>query len=322
VLSLLLKIACLRSVQSKSCDIPRLKVILMSATIQTSKFSEYVSRYLSSFQELGRKEKIQSSAPILNITGQLFPVHEFYLENIKLFLRESSPEKRGDLSTETFQIRKKNDGIPYRLMVSLILRLSQDSTRLASHISVIASGLSGAVLVFLPGIAEIFHFISLFESLSAECSTNVTQRFLLLPLHGSLSNSEQRKVFDLPPSGVVKIVVATNIAEASITIPDITVVIDSCLVKEMLVSPESKVLQHSLIRPSSSCRCPSFAPSSPQKITSAREREERGEFVRGDASVSSPRNLTRRYLPTTDFFASPSVGYSKPQCPRNASNLT
>jgi ATP-dependent RNA helicase DHX57 len=211
----------------------------MSATIQTTKFSEYVSRYLHSFPGLDRSEKIQSSVPILNISGQLFPVHEFYLEDIKLFLRESSSADHQTADKVPF--RKKNDGIPYRLMVSLILRLSQNPMHMASHASAITSELNGAVLVFLPGIAEIFHFISLFETLSVECSTHAPRRFLLLPLHGSLSNSEQRKVFDLPPPGVFKIVVATNVAEASITIPDITVVIDSCLVKEMLITPQSKV---------------------------------------------------------------------------------
>lgn len=208
----------------------------MSATIQTTKFSEYVSRYLSSFPEFDQSE-IQSSVPILNIMGQLFPVHEFYLENIKLFLNECY---NADLQTERVKFRKRNDGIPYRLMVSLILRLCQNPIHGANDASLITSGLNGAVLVFLPGISEIFHFISLFET-TLECLSNFTRKFLLLPLHGSLSNSEQRKVFDLPPPRVIKIVVATNIAEASITIPDITVVIDSCLVKEMLMNPESKV---------------------------------------------------------------------------------
>ena len=49
----------------------------------------------------------------------------------------------------------------------------------------------------------------------------------IIPLHSSVSPSEQRRAFEIPPSGVRKIVVATNIAETSLTIPDVTVVIDS-----------------------------------------------------------------------------------------------
>lgn len=58
----------------------------------------------------------------------------------------------------------------------------------------------------------------------------------LFALHGNLSPSEQREVF-IPISNkhtnILKIVLATNVAEASITIPDVTIVIDSCRVKEM-----------------------------------------------------------------------------------------
>ncbi|CAM9879111.1 unnamed protein product, partial [Laminaria digitata] len=52
------------------------------------------------------------------------------------------------------------------------------------------------------------------------------------PLHGSLSTSEQKTIFDVPPRGVRKIVVSTNIAETSITIEDCVFVVDSCRVKE------------------------------------------------------------------------------------------
>ena len=55
----------------------------------------------------------------------------------------------------------------------------------------------------------------------------------LLPLHSSVSAGDQRKVFQVPPSGVRKVVLATNIAETSITVPDVVYVIDTGRVKEM-----------------------------------------------------------------------------------------
>ena len=50
---------------------------------------------------------------------------------------------------------------------------------------------------------------------------------VILPLHSALSASDQRRVFQKPPGGARKIVVATNIAETSLTIPDVVYVVDS-----------------------------------------------------------------------------------------------
>ncbi|GAQ84373.1 helicase domain-containing protein [Klebsormidium nitens] len=88
----------------------------------------------------------------------------------------------------------------------------------------------GAVLVFLPGIAEIQ---SLLDRLSASRRFGTPEKSQwLLPLHSSVSPSEQRRAFQTPPPGIRKVVVATNIAETSITIPDVVVVIDSGRQKE------------------------------------------------------------------------------------------
>lgn len=44
---------------------------------------------------------------------------------------------------------------------------------------------------------------------------------LLYPLHGSMPTAQQRGIFDRPPRGQRKVVIATNIAESSITIDDV-----------------------------------------------------------------------------------------------------
>lgn len=47
------------------------------------------------------------------------------------------------------------------------------------------------------------------------------RRWVLMPLHGGLSGEEQDRVFDAAPEGVRKAVIATNIAETSVTIDGI-----------------------------------------------------------------------------------------------------
>ncbi len=62
---------------------------------------------------------------------------------------------------------------------------------------------------------------------SSKSISNDGFKVMALPLHGGLPPSQQSRVFERPPPGTTKIVVATNVAETSITIDDVTCVIDS-----------------------------------------------------------------------------------------------
>jgi ATP-dependent helicase HrpB len=85
-----------------------------------------------------------------------------------------------------------------------------------------ASDAGGAVLVFLPGAPEIRRTADRVASL-------VGARVPVLPLHGGLSADEQDAA--LQPTGSTRIVLATNLAETTLTVPDVTVVVDSGLHK-------------------------------------------------------------------------------------------
>lgn len=78
----------------------------------------------------------------------------------------------------------------------------------------------GAILVFLPGWQEIK---SVMDELEEQRLGNV----LVVPVHSKLSSREQDRIFSKPPSGVRKVVLATNIAETSITIDDVRYVVDA-----------------------------------------------------------------------------------------------
>jgi ATP-dependent helicase HrpB len=80
---------------------------------------------------------------------------------------------------------------------------------------------AGDVLVFLPGKAEI-----------QACVNSLRGPFTLVPLHGGLTLEEQQRAFERTPAR--KVILATNVAETSLTIPGVGVVIDAGLVRQTL----------------------------------------------------------------------------------------
>ena len=109
--------------------------------------------------------------------------------------------------------------VPYSLVamtVAHIVRASQD----------------GAILVFLPGLDEILKVNeALFQGCILDVNFQDESKFKLLMLHSSIP-AGQREVFEPVPQGCRKIILATNIAETSITIPDVQYVVDSGKLRE------------------------------------------------------------------------------------------
>lgn len=88
----------------------------------------------------------------------------------------------------------------------------------------------GSILIFLPGLAEIQ---TIYDALtdSTEFSPR-SGKYILVPLHSTLTSEEQALVFKKPSKGRRKIVLSTNIAETSVTIDDCVFVIDCGQMKE------------------------------------------------------------------------------------------
>ncbi|KAF2996451.1 hypothetical protein E8E13_004010 [Curvularia kusanoi] len=210
---------------------PELKVILMSATVDAARFSRYLN-----------------DAPILNVPGRTFPVQTQFLEDaIELTHYAGSVEesrKSGNNSgdDDDEEITSEKSGIPSKLpgyspatrnVLSTYDEYAIDYDLIVRLIESVAydpqlSRYSSAVLVFLPGIAEIRQ---LNDMLTGHQSFG--SNWLIYPLHSTISSEDQQAAFKLPPPGVRKIVIATNIAETGVTIPDITCVIDTGKHKEM-----------------------------------------------------------------------------------------
>ncbi|WP_333011637.1 ATP-dependent helicase HrpB [Kluyvera sichuanensis] len=79
---------------------------------------------------------------------------------------------------------------------------------------------NGSLLLFLPGVGEI-------QRVQNHLAERVADDVLLCPLYGALPLSEQRQAILPAPSGKRKVVLATNIAETSLTIEGIRLVVDS-----------------------------------------------------------------------------------------------
>ncbi|SFT99293.1 ATP-dependent helicase HrpB [Kosakonia arachidis] len=90
----------------------------------------------------------------------------------------------------------------------------------------------GSLLLFLPGVGEI-------QRVHEQLATRVGTDVLLCPLYGALPLSEQRKAILPAPAGQRKVVLATNIAETSLTIEGIRLVVDSAQERVARFDPRS-----------------------------------------------------------------------------------
>ncbi|KAL1485276.1 hypothetical protein MTO96_047366, partial [Rhipicephalus appendiculatus] len=194
------------------------KIILMSATINVDYFAEYFSTALLDQLE---------PAPIIEIPGQdeggpgvlhRQPAHPGRASRV-------SSQVTPCIAPESFRIAHRLIKIFDRIE-AMEQNVDTNKERFAPN--------RGAVLVFLPGYEEISTFT---DMLRDDC---ISLRWTVLPLHSTVTQQEQQSVFLAPPKGHRKIILSTNIAESSITVPDIKYVVDFCLTKCLVCDPDTK----------------------------------------------------------------------------------
>ncbi|KXZ50497.1 hypothetical protein GPECTOR_16g672 [Gonium pectorale] len=97
----------------------------------------------------------------------------------------------------------------------------------------------GDVLIFLTGQEEVQSAVSLLEENARRLASSrgYSTKMLPLPLYAGLHGSQQSAVFRPTPRGYRKVVVATNVAETSITLEGVVYVIDCCFVKLRAFDP-------------------------------------------------------------------------------------
>ncbi|KAH6686173.1 pre-mRNA-splicing factor ATP-dependent RNA helicase PRP43 [Plectosphaerella plurivora] len=200
-----------REVLSTKKDL--LKLVLMSATLDAASFRHY---FASQGLHVG----------LVEISGRTYPVEDYYLDDIVSMTGYKADMDDGeDAVGQTMgkTIQKLGHRINYGLLQETVTCIDLELAYQEKE---------GGILIFLPGVAEINQTC---RALSGISSLHV------LPLHASLETREQKRVFARPPHGKRKVVVATNVAETSITIDDIVAVVDSGKVKETLYDPQNNM---------------------------------------------------------------------------------
>ncbi|NXJ87158.1 DHX34 helicase, partial [Trogon melanurus] len=153
-------------------------------------------------------------APVLQVPGRIFPISVIY---------QPVAEEEAAAAGGKWGKSERLDPLPYLRVLQTIDHKYPPEER-------------GDLLVFLSGVAEIGAVLEAAQAYAAR-----TQRWIVLPLHSTLSVTEQDKVFDVAPPGVRKCILATNVAETSVTIDGVRFVLDSGKVKEMSYDPQGKL---------------------------------------------------------------------------------
>ncbi|XP_055751133.1 probable ATP-dependent RNA helicase DHX34 [Salvelinus fontinalis] len=149
-----------------------------------------------------------NTAPVLQVPGRLFPIQVIY---------QPIPQDEQPSRSE------KLDPRPYLRVLQGIDQRYPPEER-------------GDLLLFLSGVAEISTILEACQAYATH-----TKRWIVLPLHSTLSLVQQDKVFDISPPGVRKCIISTNVAETSVTIDGVRFVVDSGKVKEMSFDPKAKM---------------------------------------------------------------------------------
>lgn len=195
---------------------PDLKLIVTSATIDVRRFANHFD-----------------NAPVIEIPGRSFPVEIEYIEDLdKSFTADS--EKQSD-SSQQANAKKTEPSDDIDHLADLNSRISAALDAIEQNDTIGRSGGPRDVLVFLPGEREI-------RDLSRWLKRD-EGHFEVLPLYARLSQKEQQRIFSPSRNKQAKrrVILATNVAETSVTVPGIGYVIDSGVARISRYSARSKL---------------------------------------------------------------------------------
>lgn len=257
---------------------PDLKVIITSATIDSARFAQHFGRWES---DTGHhvppgQGRLISAAPVIEVSGRTYPVEIRYrplsADLPSQWTSESTHSSTNASKQKTFQpdtpesLNPTDNNHPFNTsphFQQLVLEdpdddlptlgygmgedIDQETAIAAAVDELIAEG-PGDILIFLPGerdIRDVQQALTDHLGPRAITSTTTSQKNLLphsveiIPLYARLTAAEQQRIFE--PHSLRRIVLATNVAETSLTVPGIRYVIDPGLARISRYSNKTKV---------------------------------------------------------------------------------
>lgn len=180
---------------------PELRIIISSATLQAEQFLQFFSGDDKAPTEDQSTELGGDIGRIISLEGRMYPVDILFLD--------SPAEDYVERAIKTvFDIHSQED--------------------------------EGDILIFLTGREEIEQAVQTISERAAMLHPKA-KSLLPLPLFAGLTTEQQMYVFEPAPENTRKVIVATNIAEASVTIDGIVYIIDSGFVKIRAYNPKTGV---------------------------------------------------------------------------------
>lgn len=188
---------------------PELKLIVTSATIDAERFARHFC------------DGQGQAAPVVEVSGRLYPVEIRYKDPADFDLQRKSA-KAGKAPTAKGSTDSDWAEVDEDALEAAALEAVEELCREGS----------GDILMFLPGEREI-------RDMAQFLGKNLDREVELLPLFARLTAQDQERIFR--PSGRRRVVLSTNVAETSLTVPGIRYVIDTGVARVKRYSYRNKV---------------------------------------------------------------------------------
>ena len=235
---------------------PDLKVIITSATIDSDRFA----RHFGTWEGTPGSGRLIEPAPVIEVSGRTYPVEIRYRPlgptTPSSYTSEASG-KQADETIETLEITDVTESGPMQLVLedpddelaTLGYGMGEDidvETAICHAVDELSAEGDGDILVFLPGERDIRDTeAALLDHLKGRGRRAGDDKgarpgdIEILPLYARLTAAEQHRVFE--PHRLRRVVLATNVAETSLTVPGIRYVIDPGLARISRYSNKTKV---------------------------------------------------------------------------------